>query len=44
MHYSIRAFKPIIFHIVHDLSALGVTRKVQVMGSLQVDKLFITGL
>ena len=33
-----------ISYIVHNLNALGVAQKIQVMGSLQVDDLFITSL
>ena len=31
-----------MFCIVHDLDALGVVQKIQVMGFLQVDDLFTT--
>ena len=31
-------------YIIHDLGALGVTQKIQVMGSLQVNNLFIINL
>ena len=33
-----------IFYIVCDLGALGVAQKIQVIGSLQLDDLFIVGL
>ena len=32
-----------VFDIVHDLSALGVAHKIQVLGFLYVDKLFTIG-
>ena len=32
---------PHITYIVHDLGALGVVQKIQVIGSLQSDELFI---
>ena len=33
-----------IIYIIHDLDILGIIQKIQVMSSLQDDKLFIVGL
>ena len=40
MRYTL-SFWSNIFSIVYDLGALGVTQKIQIIGSLQVDDLFI---
>ena len=44
MHYHIFEYSSLITHIVYDLSALGVVGNIQVMGSLQIDGLFMIDL
>ena len=44
MNCTLWVFFPNISCIVYDLGALKVARKIQVMGSLQVDDLFTTDL
>ena len=43
MHYALCAFSPCIYCIIHDLGALRVAQKIQVIGFLQVDDLFTVG-
>ena len=44
MHYILWAFSSNISYIVHDLGALEVVQKIQVMSFLQVDYLFTANL
>ena len=37
MDYTYWAFRPDISYIIHDLDTLGVARKIQVIGFLQVN-------
>ena len=44
IHYTFSTFKLDISYIVYNLGVLGVTQKIQVIGSLKVDELFTTSL
>ena len=44
MHHILLSIQVCIFCLVHDLGALGVVQKIQIMTSLQVNELFTVDL